>query len=277
MYNVVIDTCVWLNMCSNVVETKIIDKLTEFVKEGKVRIIVPEIIVEEWNRLKVEKIVKQNEASIKGKLKNIKELFTFIDSDHADVLQEIIRSESSIKSKVKDHAHKSIKKIDFLLNYQTTRKITINDEVKNQVVMWGLEKKAPFHKKSSMADALIILSTLYYIKSHSLQPSIFVTCNTDDFSGVNKKVVHDDLEELFKKANLEYSINIGEALNKIEENSIGDELIKNIEKQSNELLCYKCGAPMDNGSWQRSQYGGLTWQYTCCACRARYDTGEFYD
>ena len=278
MYYLIIDTCVWLETGKDVSETSIIDKLTDFVNRGQVCLIVPSIIREEWNKHKIEKIIKENEQSISGKLKNVKDLLSFLDSEKANVIEDIISFESEIKEDLKQKSHETIDKIEYLFNHRSTRNILINDRVKLKAIQWGLDKKAPFHRKSSVADALIILSALDYITSHNLHPSIFITNNIIDFSSKeNKKNVHEDLAEDLKHANLKYYINIGEVLNKIETNAISEGVVNKIEKQSQEMKCYKCGMPMNNGSWRPSQYGGLTWQYQCCSCGFRLDTGEFWD
>src|SRR5699024_8217388 len=99
---------------------------------------------------------------------------------------------------------------------------------------------------------------IYYIKNHSLFPSIFITENKDDFSDLtNSKKVHKDLENLFTDNKMRYFTNIGEALNNIETNAISDYIVKEIEDRNNQTTCYRCGAILtDTGAWRQSQYGG---------------------
>lgn len=44
-------------------------------------------------------------------------------------------------------------------------------------------------------------------------------------------------------------------------------------------ICWKCQSQnsFTSGSYLRSQYGGLTWQYICNKCGSRYDTGDYFD
>lgn len=279
MHYLVIDTCVWLDIGKEIVDTTIIDKITDFVKRRKICILIPCLIKEEWDKHKVEKIITHNEQSILGKLKNIKDLSNFITDEKKDTIKDIISIKDEIVENAKKRSAEMIEKIEFIFNYPTTKIILINDQVKLQAIEWGLEKKAPFHRKSSMSDALIILGAANYIKAHNLYQSLFITSNIKDFSSEkNKKQIHDDLLEITtKNVNIDYYTNIGEALNEIENNVISIDVIAKIENKVNQMLCYKCASPMDSGSWKPSQYGGLTWQYTCPACRSRYDTGEFFD
>lgn len=278
MYYLIIDTCVWLELGNDVWDTELIDKLTDFVELNKVSIILPDIIKAEWDKHKVEKIIHSSEKSVSGKIKNIKELSNFISSKKTDAIKEIAQLEPEIKENVRRKSQEMMQKIEYLFRHHNTRNITANDQVKLQAVQWGLERKAPLHKKSSMADTLIILNSVYYINAHNLYPCIFITKNNSDFSSIkNPRQIHEDLLQITENVKLEYFTNIGEALNKIEANAISPEAINRIESKSNEILCYRCGARMNDGGWRPSQYGGLTWQHACLECGSIFDTGDFFD
>ncbi|KEZ88696.1 hypothetical protein IO99_00505 [Clostridium sulfidigenes] len=278
MYYLIIDTCVWLNIGKDIINTEVIDQLTNFVKSDKVRIILPDIVKNEWDKHKQDKIIDLNKKSVQGKLKNVKELLVLVEEDKQKIIEDLLKSKVEVENEVEKKAKELIRKIEALFSYPTTKRICPNKEVATEVVEWGLMKKAPHHKKSSMADTLLLLNSIYYIKKHSLRNVIFVTANKEDFSSIsNPKIIHEDLKMKFEENKISYFINIGEALNKIERDAISDEVVNKIEKLSDIMICYRCGGNMDDGAYKMSQYGGLTFQYTCCACGARFDTGEYFD
>lgn len=88
--------------------------------------------------------------------------------------------------------------------------------MKLQVVDWALDQKAPFrNKNNSVGDALILLSSVEYLKEETIgiTDSIFVSYNHTDFSkDENKDEIHEDLAHLLEEANMEFTRNIGEAL-----------------------------------------------------------------
>ena len=126
-----------------------------------------------------------------------------------------------------------VRKVETLFSHATTEVLDISDSVKVQAADLALAKKAPFHKnKNSMADALIIISTIQFASSTEPNTCIFVSNNTDDFSSdESKNEIHIDLKEMFAEYKVSYSINIGLALNQIENNIVDDEEIREIEQE----------------------------------------------
>ncbi|WP_040195047.1 PIN domain-containing protein [Clostridium culturomicium] len=281
MYHLILDTCVLINLCTSHSDPTPLSQLKELINSNKVKILLPDIVSDEWTNIKFEKVIKQETASIKGKLKNLKELLKILNYGESEdtirtVIENVTSSESAIIAKNELKCKEMIKNIDSLLTCQSTIKISPTQEVHNLIINRGISKKAPLHKKSSISDALIIFSSLEYIKEHSIQHSIFVSNNTTDFcESSNNSLIHSDLQSEFESNNIQFFNNIEQALNTITDNPIYHENI--LEPEINSMKCFRCGGQMDNGSWCRSQYGGLTFQYTCMQCGFRCDTGEFFD
>ncbi|NLL20072.1 MAG: DUF4935 domain-containing protein [Clostridia bacterium] len=271
MYYVTLDTCVLIDLGKNFRNIEIIRSLRKLIDQEQITLIIPKIIQEEWDKHKTDKIYNYHLESIRSKIRNYKDII-HLSGQMCDAIED-----NEIEQLIQRKAISIINEIDALLEHSNTKVITINNEVKLQSIDWAVLNKAPMHKKNSMKDTLIILSSLYYTKSHRLSPYIFISSNYKDFANeADKKAIHSDIEELASEIEFMYFSNIGEALNHIEAGLISDELVQQIELDSSVRKCYECGATMNEGSWRPSRYGGLTWQYTCYSCGARYDTGEFW-
>jgi predicted nucleic acid-binding protein len=229
MYHLIIDTCVWIDLSTKLTEVR--EKVSDLVDREKVRLIVPQIVVDEWNKHKQAKIVDARKASIRGMVKNARALCQYLEQSEADDLRKILNGFREREDEIEDLALEEARAIEDLFNHPSTIILPITDEVKLQAVGFALAKKAPFQSKNSMADALIILSAVDYISRQNPPNCIFVSSNTTDFSSQSDKTqIHEDLKELFDEHDVGYFSNIGLAINEIEEELVSIESIRRIEK-----------------------------------------------
>lgn len=227
MIKILIDTCVWLDIAKTDKGEKIINLLEEFIKEEEISLLIPEIILTEFNRNK-ERIESEAKKSVTSHFKKVRELvFTYGNKETKNnILAELNNIDYKIPV-IGDMAHYSISRIEELF-YQAEI-INITNEIKLRATQRALDKKAPFHlSKNSMGDALIIESYLDYKIKNSAQEFglIFMTHNKNDFSlkNGNQKEPHEDFKEIFDSPKSQYFINLTEALN-----SINSELIDEVE------------------------------------------------
>ena len=230
MTKILIDTCIWLDIAKTDKGEKIINLLEEFIKEEEISLLVPEIILEEFNRNK-ERIASEAKKNVASQFKKVRELvFTH---GNKETKNKILTELNNIDQKIPvlgDMAHHSISRIEEL--FHGAEIINITDEIKLRATQRAIDKKAPFHlSKNSIGDALIIESYLDYKVKNSAQEFglIFITHNKNDFSlkNGNQKQPHEDLKEIFDSPKSQYFINLTEALN-----SISSELINEVEFQN---------------------------------------------
>jgi|GEM_PF-2678337 len=299
-----IDTCTWLNLASNYYKDdyELLTKIEDLVNANKLYLVLPEIIITEWNRHKDSKITNKMEISLTSKVKNFKEISDYLEDGDKDSLRTIIEKVTSSATYFKSAGEDKISRVEKLFNHKNTKIIPIIDEIKILASEYALNNQKPFTKnKNSMGDALIFLTATEYARGFE-QPFYFITDNKDDFSSQNQNELHDDLKQRISEViankkdrdvplDFHYYINIATALNKIERNIVSREIEKSIQEQlsypalnytSNAILCSKCGAQLDdrnNGCWKHSRYGasGLTWWLICHKCGTGYDTGEYFD
>lgn len=227
MTKLLIDTCVWLDLAKTSNGEKILNLLEEFIKEDEVSLIIPEIIITEFNRNK-ERVVSDAGKSLSSHFDKVKEM---IVTHGGEKNKELIISQlNDLNHKIPtfgESIFSSIQRIEKL--FLKSEIIKITDEIKLRSVQRAIDKKAPFHlSKNSIGDSMIIESFLdYKMKNDSQEFKLmFVTHNKNDFSlkHGNQKKPHQDIADAFDLVRTFYFISLPEALNEI-----NPELIENID------------------------------------------------
>lgn len=227
MTKILIDTCIWLDLAKTVKGEEILTLLERFIEEDKATLILPEIIIQEFNRNK-DRIVADAGRSLSGQFSKVKDMIKL----HAgpDEKDNLLAQLENINYKIPslgESAFESIKRIEIL--FKKSEKIQMSDDIKLRSVQRAIDKKAPFHlAKNSIGDSLIIESYAdYKFKNVSQEFRLmFVTYNKNDFSikDGNQKKPHKDLVSLFDSPKSQYFIDLPEALN-----SIDPDLIEELE------------------------------------------------
>jgi hypothetical protein len=230
MYHLIIDTCVWIDLGKNRKLTEVREKISDLIGREKARLIIPQIIIDEWNEHKQAKIVETRKVSIRDMIKNARTISQYLEQDEADELLRILDGFRGREDEIEALALKEVQAIEDLFNHPSTIILVVTEEAKLRAVDFALAKKPPFRSKNSMADALIMLSAVDYISQQNLSNCIFVSSNTTDFSSQSdKNQIHEDLKELFNEHGISYFSNVGLAINEIEEELVSTESIRSIE------------------------------------------------
>jgi len=230
MVKLLIDTCVWLDIAKTSKGEEILNLLSEFIERNEAIIILPEIIISEFDRNK-ERIVADAGKSLSSHFKKVKEMV----AEHADQdsKQHILAQLNDIDKKIPtfgENAFQSIVRIEDIM--KNAEIIDVSDEIKLRATQRAIDKKAPFHlSKNSIGDAIIIESYNYYKIQNTAQEFnlMFITHNVNDFSlkNGNQKLPHEDLADIFDSSKSQYFINLPEALN-----SINPDLVDEIEYEN---------------------------------------------
>jgi len=230
MVKLLIDTCVWLDIAKTSKGEEILNLLSEFIDRNEAIIILPEIIISEFDRNK-ERIVADAGKSLSSHFKKVKEMV----AEHADQdsKQHILTQLNDIDKKIPtfgENAFQSIIRIAEIM--KNAEIIDVSDEIKLSATQRAIDKKAPFHlSKNSIGDAIIIESYNYYKIQNTAQEFnlMFITHNVNDFSlkNGNQKLPHEDLADIFDTSKSQYFINLPEALN-----SINPDLVDEIEYEN---------------------------------------------
>jgi len=231
MIHILIDTCVWFDLAKTSKGEQLLSLLEEFIRLGEISLVVPEIIITEFERNK-ERIIVDAGKSLSNHFGKVKEMIEkHGDEENKDIILSQLTDLNYRIPSLGEAVSKSIQRIDSLLANSEVIKIT--DEIKLRAAQRAIDKKAPFHlSKNSMGDSIIIESYLGFKIKNEPQGIIlkFVTHNKSDFSirNGNQKKPHEDLIEIFNSPKSLYFISLPEALN-----SVNPELIKDFEIEQN--------------------------------------------
>jgi len=227
MVKLLVDTCVWLDMAKTSKGEEVLNLLSEFIERGEVSLILPEIIITEFDRNK-DRVVADASKSLSSHFKKVKEIVA--EHGNQDNKAVILSQLNDIDKKIPtfgENAFNSITRIEEML--KKSEVIEITDEIKLRATQRAINKKAPFHlSKNSIGDAIILECYYEYKVQNATQEFglIFITHNVNDFSlkNGNQKNPHEDLSDIFDSPKSQYFINLPEALN-----SINPDLVDEVE------------------------------------------------
>jgi len=169
-----IDTNIFITSITNFREEHLIDQLEKLVDMRLIEILVPETLLEEWNKKKMQTIDHYKKTSIE---------FARLAAGNENYVID-----------VEEQVRKKSERIDKLLSDPV--KIKLSKKTKLYTTNQSLAYKAPFHTgKTNLKDALIYFSTLEYLKSKRIKEYVFITNNGTDFgdNGNKSKGLHPDL------------------------------------------------------------------------------------
>lgn len=219
MFNVLIDTSVWLSVAENPKQTPLLDVLVSLVSGGRMNVLVPRTVLTEFHANKT-RVATSSAKSL---------------SSHFDVVKEAVkRAGGEQREKVKvleyladvDHripilggaAEGTLKRIETILKVATP--IEAGVEVKARAADRALARKGPCHRdRNSVADAVLIESYFDCVRAGKAGDRFaFVTHNKHDFSQVNgnAKLPHADLASGFTKIKSLYFISLADCLRRVD-------------------------------------------------------------
>ena len=221
MFNVLIDTSVWLDLAENQKQTPLLAVLTEFFGEGQLRLLVPQIVVTEFKKNR-DRVAKSSAKSLATHFNLVKDAINKVDGPRRQK-DKVLDFLSDIDHKIPmlgGAATGTLDRIEDLFEKATI--IEASDEVKARAADRSLSRKAPCHheNKNSIADAVLIESFFECVKAMGGvgQRFAFVTHNKHDFSlaNGNQKLPHADLTAGFSKIKSMYFINLADCLRRID-------------------------------------------------------------
>lgn len=195
-----IDTCVWIDLAKDHHQHPYLRALDALIGEGKVAVILPPLILEEFERNKGN-ITNTNRQSLSSALKRAKDLL----AQHG---QGDGKSRAMTQLNDIDQRLPRLGDLTGIIAFteQILRKaetITVTDDAKLRALERGLKKKAPYGKKNSTADAVLIEAFADVVKGKGTTGHQFgfVTHNTSDFSQPegDQRQPHRDFEGIFTK------------------------------------------------------------------------------
>ena len=210
-----LDTCVWLDLAKDHRQVAVISALEELIRAGEIELIVPEVVISEFERNKA-RVIDEARRGFQSHLRLAREAVNrFAEGDcKSETLSGL--DEVTHKMAISAEAvHDSIGRIEALLGSVTA--IPTSDCVKRRVTDRAMSGIAPFHRnRNNVADAILIEIYANHVSAMSIEQIefAFVTHNTKDFSAVNgdRRKPHSDLATLFESQRSTYCVSIVDLL-----------------------------------------------------------------
>jgi hypothetical protein len=211
-----IDSCVWLDMAKDYRQRPTIGALEELIRADVIQLLVPRQVVEEFARNK-ERIIRESRRSLASTFRRVKEAVK--QFGRADGRDETLQQLSDVDHRIVilgEAVNDAIGRIEALFAGATI--IETDDVSMLAAAQRAVDKRAPFHKpKNSMADAILIelYARTLAEDEDGLDVFAFVTHNKHDFSAAtgDERKPHSDIADLFDGCRSMYSLNLNALLN----------------------------------------------------------------
>jgi hypothetical protein len=177
-----------------------LDYLEPWINEGLVKFLIPEIILKEWG--------KHRQEQVEVRVKKLKDFFDMAE----EILPSSFYSDYLNPTTQKGIIDLQLDRIDKLL--KSAEVIPLLPEVEKKVLECGIQKKAPLHSKSSVADAIIVFSLIDYVEKNNANQFFFISNNTSDF--YEKGNIHPDLKPDFERLNIKPYRNLNQLINELQ-------------------------------------------------------------
>jgi PIN domain-containing protein len=228
-FNILIDTCVWLDVAKDYQQQAILGALEELIRQGDIALILPRTIVDEFARNKA-RVIEESSRSLSSILKRVKEAVEKFGDP---------RKKGAVLSQLNDVDHRlptlgeaavdTVGRIEKL--FAPAPVIEISDAVKLRAAQRAIDKRAPFHRQRNGIDDAILIEVYADAVGAKAIPGTrfaFVTHNTRDFSHPNasNKLPHPDMTACFSRVRSLFFITLGEALRRVRPAQFADLMIE---------------------------------------------------
>src|SRR4051812_11939316 len=183
MVKLLVDTCVWLDIAKTAKGEEVLNLLSEFIERGETILIIPEIIITEFDRNK-DRVIADASRSLSSHFRKVKEMVAEHGTQES---KDVILSQlNDIDKKIPtlgENAFNLILRIEEMI--KNAEIIAITDAIKLRATQRAIDKKAPFHlSKNSIGDAIILECYNEYRVQNAAQEFglMFITHNVNDFS-----------------------------------------------------------------------------------------------
>lgn len=220
MFHLLIDTCVWLDFGKDYHQRPLLDALEELLKSGRVSLILPRTVVDEFARNKA-RVAKENSRSLPAPFKQVREAVGRFGEakDKALILQHLNDLNHRL-SNLGEAAAEAFGRIEAL--FARTPIIETSDTLKLRAAQRAIDRRAPFHHegKNGIGDAILIETYAEAVRAARGRGNrfAFISRNHKDFSLPNgdNKLPHPDIAACFSKLKSLYFVSLKDALNRIE-------------------------------------------------------------
>ncbi len=164
VHKLVVDTCVWLDLSRDYREEPVIGALEDLIKARAIDLVVPQIIIDEFERNKA-RVIEDSNRSLQSHFRLVREAVNRFgdDAEKARTLKALNEVDHKIAIG-SDAAHQSIARVEKLL--KVGRILATTDAIKQRVTDRAIAKNASYHReRNSVGDAILIETYAHLIRS----------------------------------------------------------------------------------------------------------------
>lgn len=226
MFNVLIDTCIWLKLAEDYKHTPLLQAVEVAVNSNKMRLLIPRRVVEEFKRNRA-RVLKSSQTSYNSHFQEVRKAVAIVGGDKKRI-RAFLEQLNEIGHQLPKVGHPGEATLDAVeALFAKSEIIEPSDAVMLRAGQRALDLRAPCHhtNRNSMGDAVIFETYLEATKSKAAGHRFaFVTDNTNDFSVPNghKKMPHSDLAGSFTRIRSMYFTNLAECLRKIDSSLVSE-------------------------------------------------------
>lgn len=220
MFNVLIDTCVWLKLAEDHKHTPLLQVVQGAVAQKRMKLLVPRQVLDEFKKNRA-RVLKASERSFTGHLQEVRKAIAKVGGDKKKI-DAVLAHLADVNHKLPQMGRPVEATLDAIEKLLAgSEVIELTDTVMLRAADRALKRRAPCHRdnKNSLADAVILETYIEAAKAKGAgQRFAFVTDNHTDFSVVdgNFKLPHPDFAPAFSKIRSMYFINLAECLRRID-------------------------------------------------------------
>lgn len=229
MFNILIDTCVWLDLAKDYHQQPLLGVLEELIRTKEVSLILPRTVAEEFARNKA-RVIEESSRSLSSTLKRVKEAVDKFGDPRRKRM--VLRQLSDVDHKLPslgEAAVETVGRIEKL--FRSTAVVEISDDIKLRASQRAIDRKAPFHRQRNGIDDAVLIETygdIVRTRGEAGDRFAFVTHNTKDFShpSGSNKLPHPDIASYFSRIRSLYFMTLGEALRRVKPAQLADLMIE---------------------------------------------------
>lgn len=157
MFEILIDTCVWLDLAKDYHQQAILGALEELIRHGEVSLILPRTVVDEFARNKA-RIVEDSSRSLSSTLKRVNEAVDkFGDPRRKRMVLRQLNDMDHRLPTLGEAAADTVGRIEKL--FARTTIVETSNDVKLRAAQRAIDKRAPFHRQRNGIDDAILIET----------------------------------------------------------------------------------------------------------------------
>jgi PIN domain len=239
MFQLLIDTCVWLDVAKDPHQQAALNALEDLCNEGKVSLIVPRVVISEFDRNK-ERVAQESGRSLSSIFKRVKEAVErYGEGSQKHIALKQLNDVDHRIPLMGQAAYSTIHRIESLL--KGGKIVETVDDLKLRAAQRAIDKRAPFHRARNGIDDAIIIEIYADAVRQRTTPGrrfAFISHNTKDFSHPNGSdlIPHPDIANLFSRVRSLYSTSLVKVLQRIEPDVVSEAMFMAEQVGSPRLL-----------------------------------------